>query len=602
MKSGGRLMRRHCRGVTLTEALVASAIFGVGVLGVSTTIFRNQLSQRALEASRDADMDRVTLHKKLSLELNQSKVARYLNLPVNGGSCDEKLPSMQVMEGGRLRCAEAKGDLGMQAMNFSFFSDTVSGSDGHALVAPMKLADIDPAHGPDYDLYGQRPRELTLAQMDQINALKNAGRVPYLTWPLIDEHSKPFILIKQIDLGGATLHLRYEEDFDLQPPLSGEYKDFVVLSGTSQNISIEAVRNKLVLAASEANPEHYFVKALERLLNCAQGSADFDSCREIVCANRSGAAQASCTQKLGSTAQATHYVAKFTSVSGSLPLVTNYLPQDYNRDRAPHFWFGQDPGFYIFPTDVPSLMKQAHGAEPGAYLRLLTGVPQGDMLKQIVQKSIDVPDLRTNWVLIPVDLMRYSLVKEKAQPGAPVRHSLVSEVFINDPVPSRAFVVLRKNSRRIVFAREMGSANLLVFEDYGVDDARSVGKIASAVVSDRYLSPMSQLVASYPAPPVTAGSSGVAPPGLNAQGGPAAAAGGCPPGDISCHPCAQNPALCDGSTAGAAAMAGEAVRGPAGLGVGGAAGGMPPAGAGSAAAFGSGGGPGAMPPPGAMGH
>ncbi len=566
------LLRQSSRkdGFSLVEVMISAALVGGLAVGVSSLLLRAKRTQIQTDTQAQQDLSRGMLLQKLGRELNQSRVARYLNLPVSGAGCAMKRPGLAVFKGGMLGCSSDKA-LGISEGYHSMFSDTVSPKISDNIVSYHIVASHQAIPGSPYvdlTVVNQAPKALSATDREVLKTMRADG-LPLAIWPLVDEFSSPFIFLRQKELGGS-LRFRYKEDWLVQPLLTGSYARYVTLAASRQDLDLASLRGGVSLIVNEAAPDQYFAKTVTNVFPCIPKSESIKECLKVACDEKSEQEREACKEAFAAPGNVTRYLVEFAAASDSLRMreanPKGYLPISAYADDLPPSWMNQDTQFFTFPTQVASLfqIRQSGPSQPAQRQPIV----EGDVdLKKIFLRSQELSELRVNWVIVPVVLQKFFFAKAD---GADVKYNLMSQVFNDDLTAAAAAsrpqyvmevpwikdkdVVL---SARIVFARELGSTVFAVFEDYG--DKAQARKSAAVAMATEFLPPLSDLIAEYPA-------SQAAPPVVVAAVPPAGGGGGGGPRDGP--PPASGPSV-DGAGPGLAGgpgrSAGSTISVPAGM-------------------------------------
>lgn len=486
---------------------------GIMVAGYRV-LLKGQKDQIRNDRAVSQDVDKSLLLKSLEKELNHSRAARYLNLPVLGSACSERLPGLYRLHEGRLQCTRAS-ELNISAGSHPFYANAISKPTAGGFYVEAKIFSKQNNAAPgqeEVSLLNQRNADFNEAEEATLNQLATATPT-FVAWPLRDTESKPFLTMSRKDISGA-LQYRYTEDAAFQPNPRGAYSSYTTLASLRRDIDLSQVVGNLAIVVNEAAPDQYFAKIIDRALRCVPRTDDFRDCLEMICGDRQGSAAAQCRERLtadGNDANApTRYLVRFTSVNSSSRMTTQFQPQNYYIQDSPPGWMNQDTSFFLFPTRVASSFvmrtrtpSMTHGIGHAGNVASVRIEPlvEGEVdLKLISLRSEELPEYRVNWQVIPMRLTRYFL-KPTANVGSDARGSsyrfdLMAQEFANDDQPeaNEVFLMRVPDGYSLIFARQLGDSMFTLFEENGTD---SIKKIASFALGNEYFPAMSTPALEY---------------------------------------------------------------------------------------------------------
>jgi hypothetical protein len=289
----------------------------------------------------------------------------------------------------------------------------------------------------------------------------------YATWPLVDESSEPFVLMRR---GDVADHFMMEEAFMTSLPSS----NWMVVKGTRKGIDLTKVIGHPMLIYNMEDLSQFTAQRVTEALDCSLNENKnrcHDAAKALNVSFNPDEPKYDVTG--GETAKKFDEMPfylfdlqpfkeselRFENGAQANDLLNrkrNFLP---NPGLAPSTWAGgQDSAIYIFPTEVASfygpgltdLQKPVDGKRLGHFNHMLP------------------TDQRGTYALLPFDLISYQMedlwvknssgVKEKDKAGRKVLtlHTLgsnSSEVALAD---------IEKGDQ-IIFARRLGRAELSVY-------------------------------------------------------------------------------------------------------------------------------------------
>ncbi len=242
-------------GFSLIEVM-----FGLGILLIVVLAANGQMMKIVKQAKKAADLGKQDssfrgFGQRFMFDLQQADVAlsfQRLPIPVSGcdlvGSALKPGPCVYQLKDKKLEPAKAKFD---KARAIEFFSDLDSSLKG-------------------LGVNGSATDPLTVVQMKKLSGIDTESQ-NFATWVLKDESSAPFPLMSRSAEG---IHFTVADEYATSKPGAAAGR-FVMMRGSSSNVDLDKVRNRLMVVFNGFSPNQYFVQRIQRVIDCKQkGSCD----------------------------------------------------------------------------------------------------------------------------------------------------------------------------------------------------------------------------------------------------------------------------------------------------------------------------------------
>jgi prepilin-type N-terminal cleavage/methylation domain-containing protein len=353
------------RGFTLLELVIALGLSGIVVYAAGTLMTGFFKRSKQLNDKISLDVSEVNLKHSFSLAFQLADVAKkYQHLPIPISNCANDLgqPCLRQMnEKGGFESTSVSPELlassGVTPQAIEFFRD-----DEGASIEAIK------AYGDPQSDWVQGTRALHLSP----SALSGNG---YVTWPLIDETSQPWSVLLS---SGNSVSLKFDEMSDPQgiPIRTLEFPyTFFKSTHPISSSDLSEMSGSLVLVSDAYHPQYYYFQWVDGMpLDCREKSSEGKSkCipfkywthpeDTVECANYrflhgiENCPSILLSQPPKEAVSAYEYALKLRPLTESesfLKLIPQ-LSEEMKRKISQQSWQHQEPSFYLFLTQIPSL-------------------------------------------------------------------------------------------------------------------------------------------------------------------------------------------------------------------------------------------------------
>ena len=429
------------KGFSLAEVMIASAIMG-GVVLLGYSLLSNFNSFTKKEAIKFENISEYSLLvKEMSKIVESADLSRsYLNFPVPvmcSSALNSNLPCVRAIDGasqwGPVNQSQLPDNLRGAGKCVQFFQDAMG-----------KLGEKSAFPGlPNWN------KEIT-KYFDPFN-FSSQGTELYATWPLVDEDSMPFYLLK-----------RGEEVLTLQMDLSSVVtpSTHAYFYSNYEHSRLKALIGKALLVYSGVYPEQYTVKAIETV----------EPCESLACVSAAGAAYGIAIDASNVDTRikdrAKLFKVKLVSIPESDPFFTlnnkyESLPSDCKSD-----WDSkrQSSKFFFFPSKAMSVTTEADGTDLDANMLNFHGNDiKIQKLAHYYNNKLNGSSIIGEHVdrglvnAVPIDVVRYRIV-----PGSKEgQKTLISEMYnlfeFSSLTPFKRKVLLQNLKAPVFFTRKIGS-------------------------------------------------------------------------------------------------------------------------------------------------
>ena len=429
------------RGHSLAELVIASAItMLVAAGGFQAYSYFNDQTKRELTKLGDVQQFNALTKDMLRFAESAGISTLYLNLPIHVKNCEENKPCLRALdESGAWENTAALPAAGASETCLQFFRDSLG--------RPISRNAYPPTES-------KPASEELLGTFRNYNVTSKTGET-YFTWPLQDEKSVPFLLMKVRDLGAH---------FKLVGTPKFQFDRTNLIAGSTTAVF------ESPLSAEQAKKFKGYPFVLYGSKNQGQFGVyvahEITPCRDD---------KATCVTKLNSEMHDGGYVEAdisnemFVLDIRPLDMDKPFFSEIYSRLDLPgdcqFSWGGtQEASKYLFPTGLLSIHNAINSS---ANINADSSKYYNPMLYNkhaSIEAAIHDLGSPAYAYALPIDLIRYSVEKQPATKTTVTRYSLVSQLWhLTD---TKKLVKISHLKAPIWFSRKLGSTELGIWYNF----------------------------------------------------------------------------------------------------------------------------------------
>jgi prepilin-type N-terminal cleavage/methylation domain-containing protein len=439
------------KGFSLTEIMVATGLMGLVTLGAFQTYnyFNKETHKEILKMGDLTEFNQLTRDLlKFSEGAGVSTV--YLNLPYKTKNCDANKgePCLMILKDGKFVPADSSEvpDTITKKTCAQFFKESAGTLSGRRAYSGKGSTD-------------------TLMELEDMQVRLPSDKELMATWPLIDEKSTPFLLMKMREGGMYMNMLKKPTEISRSSNMSNRkvpYSFFEYeVSPDDPKLSINNVKKMQgypFLIYNSFLPAHFTVQYAHDIISCRERRSD---CLAIIGqinpSVSSDATDESLTNDFSTKFPDNVFAIEYRPLDFEKPFFSKIIENQRLPSECYSVWdpLKQDPKNYFFPSAAysvyqlnPSSISDLAGSEPLNVLHLnhyYTGVNLTGM-GTAINKGV--------MVALPLDIISYKV--EKNANGKDL--SLVSELWHATEIKKKTKIEKLKGP--FMMTRKLGSSEL----------------------------------------------------------------------------------------------------------------------------------------------
>jgi hypothetical protein len=455
---------RDQRGLSIVEALVATALTGVILLGAGEAIHQFSKQSKKYSSKVFDDINNSMLTKNFSTVMQSASIAtqfEHLPIPVTGcpQNSDDTLqvPCLRQLDSNNrfvsidFSSVKLLSD-GTNPEKMEFFRD-----DDAAIVKTLA--------------WGNQSSAILQSTKPVILSDTAISSNYYATWPLVDETSSPFIVLSH---GGSSLNFIFDSATHMSATnlISSDTPYSFFLS--KQKIpaqDLERMSGSLILIYNAFNSQHYYFQLVgDHPLDCSILSSKKSQCIPYKYWTEGDGTESDKGNQLANARFTDltlnhgyyEYAFKLKPVTDSGHFVSRYLPERNVLSAASNpsiNWNIQsNRDFFLFLTQVPSIYESSN-----IDYQSISGSPNQSMDLRYWDHYYTMTGNSSDTQLsaMPVTAQSYFLKKSPLKTGTSSKFDLMMTTF-NENSDSE-IVIMPQVPGKVVFARKLGTSDFTIF-------------------------------------------------------------------------------------------------------------------------------------------